>query len=275
MLTEYSFWLVMVSLLCIGAERLAPWRREQTIIRPQIGQDLFWLLFNGFLAGIVFGGVLGFAERWLATGFSATFHVAPDSLRLLATWPLAVQILVVLVVADLIEWLVHNALHRCGPLWAIHRVHHSIVTMDWIGNFRFHWGEILLYKTVKYLPLALLGARWEAILVTAVLSTLIGNLNHANLNISWGPLRYVLNSPRMHIWHHDKHPPTRAGVNFGVVFSLWDWLFGTAYMPRDAAQPEALGYRGMERTPRALWMRFLLPGYDRGTVTSSMKRTVG
>jgi sterol desaturase/sphingolipid hydroxylase (fatty acid hydroxylase superfamily) len=96
---------------------------------------------------------------------------------------------------------------------------------------------------------------------------MIGHLNHANLKISWGPLRYLLNSPRMHIWHHDKHPDRTAGVNFAVVFSLWDWIARTAYMPRHS--PDALGFEGDQRFPGALWWRFLLPFLDRREPTDT------
>lgn len=263
MLSSYTSWLVIVSLACLVGERTLPWRREQGMLRPGLAQDVFWLVFNGYVATFVFAGVLGFTESALGAGFSRIFGTMPEDLRVVAGLSLPVQVLVVLVSSDFVEWLVHNALHRWRPLWGIHRLHHSITVMDWIGNFRFHWGEILLYKTVKYLPVAVLGARWEAVLVCAVFATVIGDLNHSNLNISWGPLRYVFNSPRMHIWHHDKNPSTREGVNFGVVFSLWDWIFGTAYMPRDARQPDALGYRGMETSPTSLGMRFFLPASDR------------
>ncbi|NQT94137.1 MAG: sterol desaturase family protein, partial [Lentisphaerae bacterium] len=259
MLVDYTFWLAVVSAGCLVAERIAPWRRGQRFLRPGLAQDGFWLVFNGCIVTIAFGGVLRFTETALGVGFSRVFGVMPGNLRAIAGFSLPVQVIVVLVVSDLVEWLVHNALHRWRPLWGIHRLHHSIRIMDWIGNFRFHWGEIIVYKTVKYLPLAVLGARWESILVSAVIATLIGNLNHSNLNISWGPFRYVLNSPRMHIWHHDKNPASRAGVNFGVVFSLWDWIFGTAYMPREAKQPAELGFRGMEKSPTSLGMRFFLP----------------
>jgi sterol desaturase/sphingolipid hydroxylase (fatty acid hydroxylase superfamily) len=118
---------------------------------------------------------------------------------------------------------------------------------------------LLLYRSVKYIPLALLGARWEALLVVAVIATLIGHLNHANLNISWGPLRYVLNSPKMHVWHHDVEQHGPGGQNFGQVLSVWDWVFGTAYWPEDREAPQKLGFEGMESYPRSVPGRLLYP----------------
>jgi sterol desaturase/sphingolipid hydroxylase (fatty acid hydroxylase superfamily) len=235
-------------------------------MRAQVGQDLFWLAFNGYFSKMALTPLMMHAEGGLSRLYELATGASPAAVKLAADLPLWAQIPLYLVIADFIEWLVHNALHRNRWLWSIHRVHHSIVTMDWIGNFRFHWGETIIYSAVKYLPLAILGAPWYVVLTVAVISTTIGHLNHANLNISWGPLRFLLNSPRMHIWHHEKELRGRAGVNFAVVFSVWDWLFGTAYMPRTALQPDELGYRGQERSPSGLLPRFFLPFLDRRRV---------
>jgi sterol desaturase/sphingolipid hydroxylase (fatty acid hydroxylase superfamily) len=105
--------------------------------------------------------------------------------------------------------------------------------------------EIVVYKSAQWLPLALLGASGEAAFVVAVVSTVWGDLNHANLNVGLGPLGYVLNSPRMHLWHHDQSDEGGTAKNFGIVLSLWDHLFGTAYWPRDRS-PARLGYPGIE-----------------------------
>ena len=150
-------------------------------------------------------------------------------------------------------------------LWEFHKVHHSIEELDWIGNFRFHWMEVVVYQGLTYFPLVVLGVDARVILVIAVVSTLIGHLNHSNLNISWGPLRYLLNSPRMHVWHHDHDWPAdrRYGVNFAICLSIWDWLFGRAYWPKPdespTQQPARLGFDGMERFPRSLLGRFFYP----------------
>jgi sterol desaturase/sphingolipid hydroxylase (fatty acid hydroxylase superfamily) len=46
--------------------------------------------------------------------------------------------------------------------------------------------------------------------------------------------------------------------NFGVVLSAWDWLFGTAYWPRERA-PARLGYPGDGELPRDLPRQMLFP----------------
>jgi sterol desaturase/sphingolipid hydroxylase (fatty acid hydroxylase superfamily) len=105
----------------------------------------------------------------------------------LTTQPLWLQFVVLVVFKDFLEWLVHNLLHRVEWLWQFHKLHHSIQELDWIGNMRFHWMEIVLYKSLTYLPLVVLGIDGGVILWVAITGTLIGHLNHANLN-TWGPI---------------------------------------------------------------------------------------
>ena len=257
--TEYAFWLIVMGIIVWLLEHFRPWRKDQGFVRKELGQDFFWLIFNGVLATYVFVGVFSFINGGLDGLYLKATGTGLHDIRVIGEFPLWAQCLIVLVSADLIEWCTHNLLHRVPWLWKIHRVHHSIEIMDWIGNFRFHWGEIILYKSIKYIPLALLGAQWQAILIVAVFATAIGNLNHANVNISWGPLRYLFNSPCMHIWHHDKKVRGKAGVNFGIVLSVWDWLFKTAYMPNDLQQPKSIGYHGQQNVSNSLFARFFYP----------------
>jgi sterol desaturase/sphingolipid hydroxylase (fatty acid hydroxylase superfamily) len=190
---------------------------------------------------------------WLAAQATGMLQAAGLSLGVspLVSWPLWAQVVAFLVVADFLQWCVHNLLHRVPALWTFHKVHHAITTMDFVGSFRFHWMEVVVYKSALWLPLALLGASGEAAFIVAVVSTIWGDLNHANLNLGLGPLGYLFNSPRMHLWHHDQSDEGGAAKNFGIVLSLWDHLFGTAYWPKDRS-PAALGYPGIEEMPRGL-----------------------
>jgi sterol desaturase/sphingolipid hydroxylase (fatty acid hydroxylase superfamily) len=255
----YFFWLLAISLFCWLLERLAPWRKEQKAWRKQIGQDFFWLIFNGHYAGLL----IAYLSSWVIQQLNhvwSWWHVPPpETIRLLAEQPWLLQFAVFLVLRDFLEWCVHNLLHRVPWLWEFHKLHHSIEELDWIGNMRFHWMEIVVYKSLTYLPLVMLGVREDVILPIALVTTLIGHLNHSNLNISWGPLRYIINSPRMHVWHHDLILRGQHGKNFGIVFSLWDWIFGTAYMPPEGGQPERLGFEKMEEFPRRLLPRLVYP----------------
>lgn len=256
----YFFWLLVVSALCLVLERIWPWRRKQKLLRRQFAQDLGWLVLNGHYVGILVAYVAAFLFTWAVPAIDRT-----KSLHLVSEQPLWVQFIVFFLVKDFLEWGIHMLLHRVPWLWEFHKVHHSIEELDWIGNFRFHWMEIVVYQGLTYFPLVILGVDGGVILSIAVVATLIGHLNHSNINISWGPLRYVLNSPRMHVWHHDRDWPASRpyGVNFAVCLSAWDWLFRTAYWPSPdvspSQQPARLGFHGDERFPRSLVGRFFHP----------------
>lgn len=259
---QYWPWLVIVSVLAMAMERARPWRKWQPWNRPQLLQDVFWIAFNGYVFAWGADSLFKLIHGGLDGAFAAAFGNKASALGLITNLPLWAQVVVAMVVADFFEWCVHNLLHRVPWLWRIHRVHHSIHTMDWIGNFRFHWGESIIYGTLRYIPVAMLGVPPLAGLIGGVIATAIGHINHANLDISWGPLRYLLNSPRLHIWHHEAALRGRAGVNFAIVFSVWDWLFRTAYLPGEAV-PERIGFEGDERVPTGLLWRFFLPFLDR------------
>ena len=259
---NYFFWLLVVSLFCWILERAASWRRDQRAFRKQIWQDFFWLVFNGHYAGVL----VAFASAWLIDRVLASVGgpalPSPESTHLLSALPLWAQFLLFLVFKDFLEYCVHNLLHRVPWLWEFHKLHHSILELDWIGNFRFHWMEIVVYRGLTFLPLVVLGIDGQVILWVAVVGTLIGHLNHSNLNFEWGPFAKLINSPRFHVWHHDFVLHGRSGQNFAIVFSLWDWLFGTAYRPA-ADQPERLGFADMDRFPESLPGRLLYPFWQR------------
>jgi len=255
----YFFWLLVVSLFCWLLERVVPWRKNQRAFRDQIGQDYFWLIFNGHYAGML----LAFVTVWFVNQVNQIFSLfnlaPPESLNLLGNMPLGVQFIVYFIFSDFIEWCVHNLLHRISFLWEFHKLHHSIRELDWIGNFRFHWMEIIVYRSFKYLPLVILGIDHRVILWIAIIATLIGHLNHANIKTDWGIFRYIFNSPRLHVWHHDEILHGKAGQNYAIVFSLWDWLFGTIYYPKHVEMPGKLGFVNIEKFPERLFRRFVYP----------------
>lgn len=247
----YPLSLAVISISVMLAERIAPWRRDQKQLRPAFLSDLAHLVFNGHFLGVILFGiaenhVLPLIDAILADGGLP----AVLSRNVAATWPLAVQIVVALFTIDLVHYLVHNLLHRVPWLWELHKTHHSVVDgeMDWIVSFRFQWTEVVVYKTIQYVPLAFLGFRTEAILVHAIFGTLIGHLNHSNLDLGYGWLRYVFNSPRMHIWHHNYDADAKSTINFGIIFSVWDWIFGTARIP--SRSPARIGFDGVESFPK-------------------------
>jgi len=78
----------------------------------------------------------------------------------------------------------------------------------------------------------------------------IGHLNHANIKLTYGPLKYIFNNPVMHLHHHAFHLPQGVyGVNYAISLSLWDYLFKTAHVPNDDGET-LLGFEGDEKFPQ-------------------------
>ena len=259
-LTNFLYWLVAVSLFFFALELIRPWRANQPKFRKDFWLDAFYMFFNVALFGFVIfnavTAVVGKALSDLLSLFGAENIVALH----VETWPVWLQLLIVFVVRDFVHWNVHRLLHRVPWLWEFHKVHHSVEQMGFAAHLRYHWMENVVYKTLEFLPLALIGFSTPAIFVVYVLTLAWGHFNHANFvlpaalkRVVW-PLRYVFNHPEMHIWHHAREMPPehRNGMNFGITLSIWDWIFHTAYMPNDGRDLD-IGIPDQETFPKSFW----------------------
>lgn len=244
---RYVYWLAGLSLFFIVLERLRPRDRSQRFFRRGLLTDAFYLVFNGHFLGVLLAYLADPTAAWLDRALESVQLREALHANLAASWPLWVQGIVAFVGIDFLQWNIHRLLHRVPWLWEVHKVHHSARPLDWAASLRFHWGEIIVYKSLSYPVLALLGFDGDVLFVLAVVSTAIGHFNHANLGVNTGPLKYVFNSPEMHVWHHvhpDAGPPNH---NFAINLALWDWLFGTAHLPDHP--PTQLGFEDIDAFP--------------------------
>lgn len=239
---ENYFWaLTLLSLFVWGLELCFPWRKTQASIRKDFWLDAFYMYFNFFIFSIAISGVYAVISQQLnALGLSVTSLTMFN----LSDWPLVIQLLVFFILLDFLQWLTHKALHRFDILWRFHQVHHSIKEMGFAGHLRYHWMENILYKPLKTLGVMLIGGfEPEQAFLIHFFTITIGHLNHSNIKLSYGPLKYIFNNPVMHLYHHAYHLPKehRYGVNFGLTLSVWDYLFGSAYVPETSGEI-TLGY---------------------------------
>jgi sterol desaturase/sphingolipid hydroxylase (fatty acid hydroxylase superfamily) len=253
----YPVWLAGLAALFICLERLWPLRPDQPLLRRGIWSDIGYIIFNSEFLGVLIGNlsilIIARIDRTLDLAHlkSALYMGA------MAKAPGWLQFIVLLLVFDFLQWAIHNLLHRVGWLWEFHKVHHSIVDMDWIGDWRFHWVEVVVYRSLLYIPAAFFGFQGAVMFWVGIVNTAIGHFAHANLKVHVGTLKYVINTPEMHIWHHNHPESGPINRNFGITLSLWDWLFGTAYVPpRD---PARLGFEGIETYPVQLPGQWLAP----------------
>jgi sterol desaturase/sphingolipid hydroxylase (fatty acid hydroxylase superfamily) len=253
---ENYFWgLVLISLVVWGLEIVFPWRKNQSIIRKDFGLDVFYMFFNFFIFAIVISGFY-----YLIQAAAGSMGISMTSLALidLSHLPQWSQLLIFFLVLDFVQWVTHVLLHKIDALWQFHKVHHSVEEMGFAAHLRYHWMENILYKPLKTLGVMVLGG-FEPEMAYAVHFTAItiGHLNHANVKITWGPLKYIFNNPVMHLWHHAKALPKnrQTGVNYGISLSIWDYIFRTNYIPEENGEIP-LGFDGVEEFPKKFGEQF-------------------
>ncbi len=251
---NYFYGLILVSLIVWALELLFPWRKDQPVFRKDFWLDTFYMFFNFFLLNLIVLIALSNTASQLFEDLLSLAGLSTFSLQLfdIDELPLGLGLLIFFLVSDFVQWNTHRLLHRVPWLWNFHKVHHSVKQMGFAAHLRYHWMEPVVYKSLLYIPIALIGgfdARDVAIVHFFALA--VGHLNHANLGWDYGILKYIFNNPKMHIWHHAKKLPSHVkyGVNFGLTLSCWDYLFGTDHVPYDGRDIE-LGFPGDETFPQ-------------------------
>ena len=196
--------------------------RQFPAARRRIGNVSIWL-FNSTLAA------------WL--------FAAPDQLR--APWRLSgwLSVAVGFVLLELTIYWLHRAYHAVPLLWRLHALHHSDPDVDWSTAVRHHPGEYLLTNSVYWITALAIGIPGRAVAVHALCVFTIGAATHGNVRWpAWleRALRPAVITLGLHLEHHSIEV---ANVNFGVVLSVWDRLFGTYRLPGSG---QAFGVRELD-----------------------------
>ncbi|MEM8795283.1 MAG: sterol desaturase family protein [Pseudomonadota bacterium] len=164
-----------------------------------------------------------------------------------ATWhPLLIGLIMVLAMDFTVYW-VHRIHHETAQLWPFHSVHHSAEVMTPVTVYRKHPIYDLISTFMKgvvggviqgmLLSLFVGSVSFVAILgvnaIYVVFNIVGSNLRHSHIWLSYGPaLEHIFISPAQHQIHHSR-AKRHWNKNYGEVFAIWDWMFGTLYVPRE------------------------------------------
>ena len=213
--------------------------------RRELFQDLtYWAMspiLSRTLTEAAIAAVLVFLAWRAGTGHDAAgvkaMVAAIQAKSPIARLPIALQVFLGFALGDLIGYATHRLFHK-GWLWRFHAIHHASEKLDWLAATRLHPFNELVSRMATAMPLVFLG--FNVVALGAVASTLgfYAIFLHADVPWSYGPLKYVIASPRFHRWHHTSAAEGRD-KNFAGFFPLWDILFGTFYMP--AHEPTVFG----------------------------------
>jgi lathosterol oxidase len=157
----------------------------------------------------------------------------PALQQAVAAQPLALQLALAVLAADLASYAAHRAFHAVPWLWRFHAIHHSSEALDWLAGSRLHLVDVVVTRAVAFVPLFVLGFEQAALAAYLVWVSAQATWIHANLGTRTGWLDHVLVTPRFHHWHHAADPAARD-KNFAVHFPWIDRLFGTHHLPADA-----------------------------------------
>jgi len=245
--TNYFWGLIIISLFVWCLEIAFPWRKNQAIFRRDFWLDVFYMFSNFFIFSIVISGVYEVLELLFNN-----VNITTKSLSLINTlhWPHWLQLLVFFIVLDFLQWLTHVLLHKYTFLWKFHKVHHSVKEMGFAAHLRYHWMENILYKPLKTFGVMIIGGfEPEQAYIVHFIAITIGHFNHANIKITWGVFKYVINNPVMHLYHHAYAiPKGKHGMNYAISLSVWDYIFKTNYIPEDSGTIE-IGFKGDDKFP--------------------------
>ena len=221
------------------------------------------MFFNFFLFSIV---IVGFYKAFNKLLFDL-FGIASNSIALidLSTFSQISQLIIFFITVDFFQWLTHIMMHRFDFLWRFHKVHHSVKEMGFAAHFHYHWIENILYKPLKVFAVMLIGGfEPEQAYLIHFLTITIGHLNHSNIKLSYGSLKYIFNNPIMHLHHHASSSSNnfKKGVNFAISLSIWDYIFKTNYIPNENGDTK-LGYEGDQSMAKS-FIGQLFYGFKKG-----------
>lgn len=193
------------------------------------------LLSKGVVQGLViFASVIGITSV-ITSVTEPGYGIWPRE------WPLWAQVILGITGAEFGLYWGHRIAHEWYPMWRFHAVHHSVTRLWVVNTGRFHFVDSLKSIVASMAILLALGAPLEVITWLSAITAYIGMLTHCNVEMRFGPISWVLNTPGLHRWHHSRD--LREGnKNYCENIMIWDHVFGTFYNP-DRRPPADIGIK--------------------------------
>lgn len=201
---------------------------------------IVWALCFGILFLQSFA-IADAVNGWLMRSFGALREPMGQTL-----FTSGVVTVVYVLVYDFCYWFFHWLLHVVPWLWAFHKGHHAAEVLTPFTAVRSHPVEEIInanfialgtgtsYGVMSYIfgnaPIALEWIGVNSLML--IYYVLFYNLRHSHIWLPiTGPLGAIIQSPAHHQIHHSTNPE-HIDKNFGYCLGVWDWLFGTLYIPK-------------------------------------------
>lgn len=231
-------------------ERWMPHEREWHFSDGQILNDIAHTLSSKGTVQLllIFGGTIGLSE-YLKPLDEAGHGIWP------VDWPMWAQASLGVVASEFGLYWAHRLSHEHKPIWRMHAIHHSVKKLWIVNTGRFHFLDSLWKILFGMACLIALGAPMEVIKWLSAVTAFIGMMTHCNVEMRFGVLNYIFNTPELHRWHHSKD--LREGdKNYGENVVIWDLIFRT-YFNEPRRPPVDIGIK--EYMPPDFWNQLLWP----------------
>ncbi|MCR9117953.1 MAG: sterol desaturase family protein [bacterium] len=242
--------LIMLGAIFIPIERFFR-QNDQPILRYEWREDLLY-----FFISTLFVQALTFLSLAPSLAVLGATQWAGGIRGAIASQPVVLQFLEIMFLTDLVQYWFHRSFHQFPWLWRFHAIHHSAQRMDWIAGSRMHVLEVILLRAFTTLPMYVMGFSETALYAYIFFVYLMSVFIHSNVRFRFGPLAYLIATPKFHHWHHGVEREA-IDKNFAIHFPVLDMMFGTFHLPKNR-WPEGYGIGG-HPIPKGFWKQFLYP----------------
>ncbi len=256
------FPVIVVAVMVMGLEWTFPYRQQWWANKSEIVQDgIFMALIQGLLPKFLMIAVMFVLSPFLFDNHLVIEGWWPTH------WPVYLQMLLMMVLADGLRYWLHRWAHEWRTLWRFHAVHHSPHRLYWLNVGRFHPIDKGLQIFLDMLPFLVLGVQEDVLALYVVCYAINGFFQHSNIDVRLGFLNYLISGPELHRWHHSM-VKEESNHNYGNNLIIWDWLFGTWYLPsEDEVQELGLLNRTYPSTFLEQMTVPFIPGADKRIIT--------
>jgi sterol desaturase/sphingolipid hydroxylase (fatty acid hydroxylase superfamily) len=196
------------------------------------------------LQGLVVSGLTWISVETVCQVLTSMFGKAPPPIApsYLLT---GLSMVLVFLAVEFGYWFSHLLMHKIPALWEFHKVHHSAEVLTPLTEWRQHPLELALFPALVGLAVVFVqgpivwyfGAPSQVInpvsanLISMAFWYTILHLRHSELPFyATGLLGRIIQAPAHHQVHHSTNPK-HFDKNLGYCLSIWDWAFGTLYVP--------------------------------------------
>ncbi|MBE8968472.1 sterol desaturase family protein [Nostocales cyanobacterium LEGE 12452] len=208
-------------------ELVLPYRKKWLPSKSDVGTDFIFMmlvqvllpyLFSIFSVSLLFYFINN--NNWNLSSFCQ--H----------SYPMWIQILIMILSGDLLRYWLHRAAHTWTPLWRFHAVHHSVHKLYWLNLGRFHPLDRSLQLLCDSLPFIFLNVSKEVLALYSVIYSIKGFFQHCNIDVKLGWFNYIISRPELHRWHHSINIH-ESNNNYGNHTIIWDIIFGSYFLPKE------------------------------------------